>query len=57
MLLPSLFILVGLSWVYLAFADVPAVAGLLYGIKPAVTAIVLSAAHRIGSRVLKNIWL
>jgi chromate transporter len=55
--LPSLFILVGLSWVYLAFGDLPAVAGLLYGIKPAVTAIVLSAAHRIGSRVLKNNWL
>jgi len=52
--LPSLFILVGLSWVYLAFGDVPAVAGLLYGIKPAVTAIVVSAAHRIGSRALKN---
>jgi chromate transporter len=52
--LPSLFILVGLSWVYLAFDDVPAVAGLLYGIKPAVTAIVVSAAHRIGSRTLKN---
>lgn len=55
--LPSLFILIGLSWVYLAFGDVPAVAGLLYGIKPAVTAIVVSAAHRIGSRALKNNWL
>ncbi len=52
--LPSLFILIGLSWVYLAYGDVPAVAGLLYGIKPAVTAIVVSAAHRIGSRALKN---
>ncbi len=52
--LPSLFILIGLSWVYLAFGEVPAVAGLLYGIKPAVTAIVVSAAHRIGSRALKN---
>jgi chromate transporter len=55
--LPSLFILIGLSWVYLAFGDVPVVAGLLYGIKPAVTAIVVSAAHRIGSRTLKNNWL
>jgi chromate transporter len=36
---------------------VPAVAGLLYGVKPAVTAIVLFAAWRIGSRVLKNAWL
>ena len=55
--LPSLFILVALSWVYLRFGDVPVVAGLFYGIKPAVTAIVLHAAHRIGSRALKNRWM
>ncbi|AXK39924.1 chromate efflux transporter [Crenobacter cavernae] len=52
--LPSLFVLIGLSWVYIAFGDVPLVAGLFYGIKPAVTAIVVQAAHRIGSRALKN---
>ena len=52
--LPSLFILIGLSWVYIAFGDVPWVAGLLYGIKPAVTAIVVQATVRIGSRALKN---
>ncbi|HCI3234957.1 TPA: chromate efflux transporter [Pseudomonas aeruginosa] len=55
--LPSLFILIGLSWVYVAFGEVPAVAGIFYGIKPAVTAIVVHAAHRIGSRALKNAWL
>jgi chromate transporter len=52
--LPSLFILVALSWVYIAFGQVPVVAGLFYGIKPAVTAIVVQAAHRIGRRALKN---
>jgi chromate transporter len=52
--LPSLFILIALSWIYLRFGDVPVVAGLFYGIKPAVTAIVLHAAYRIGSRTLKN---
>jgi chromate transporter len=52
--LPSFFILVGLTWVYLAYGSVPAVAGLLYGIKPAVVAIVLFAAYRIGSKALKN---
>lgn len=55
--LPSLVILVTLSWIYVAFGDVPLVAGLFYGIKPAVTALVLHAAHRIGSRALKNGWL
>ncbi len=52
--LPSLFILIGLTWVYLAFGDLPAVEGILYGIKPAVTAIVVFAAYRIGSRALQN---
>jgi chromate transporter len=55
--LPSLFILIALSWVYLRFGNVPLVAGVFYGIKPAVTAIVLHAAHRIGSRALKNRWM
>lgn len=52
--LPSLVILIGLSWAYIAFGHVPAVAGLFYGIKPAVTAIVVQAVHRIGGRALKN---
>jgi len=52
--LPSLLILIGLSWIYVAFGNTPLVAGLFYGIKPAVTAIVVQAAHRIGSRALKT---
>ena len=52
--LPSLFILIGLSWVYVVFGQVPWVAALLYGIKPAVAAIVLQAVHRIGSKTLKK---
>jgi chromate transporter len=55
--LPSLFILVALSWIYMAFGNVPVIAGLFYGIKPAVTALVVHAAHRVGSRALKNAWL
>ena len=52
--LPSLFILIALSWLYVAFGQTLLVGGLFYGIKPAVTAIVLQAAHRIGSRALKG---
>jgi chromate transporter len=55
--LPSLLILIALSWIYIAFGNVPVVAAVLYGIKPAVVAIVLAAAWRIGSRTLKNSWL
>ena len=52
--LPSLFLLIALSWLYIAYGQVAWVAGLFYGIKPAVTAIVIQAAHRIGSRALNN---
>jgi chromate transporter len=52
--IPSLFILIGLTWIYLSYGDVSAVEGILYGIKPAVTAIVVFAAYRIGSRALTN---
>ena len=55
--LPSLILLIALSWLYMAWGDVPVVAGIFYGIKPAVTAIVVHAAHRIGSRALRNRWL
>ena len=55
--LPSLAILIALSWIYLRFGHVPAVAGVFYGIKPAVTALVLHAAYRIGTRALRNRWL
>jgi len=55
--LPSLFILIALSWVYMAYGHVPAIAGVFYGIKPAVTALVVHAAYRVGSRALKNRWL
>ena len=52
--LPSLLILIVLSWIYMAYGSLPAIAGIMDGIKPAVVAIVLAAAWRIGSRTLKN---
>ncbi|WP_394242478.1 chromate efflux transporter [Halopseudomonas laoshanensis] len=55
--LPSLLILIALAWIYIAYGEVPLIAGIFYGIKPAVTAIVFQAAWRIGGKVLKNRWL
>ncbi|SEP96220.1 chromate transporter [Pseudomonas sp. NFACC02] len=57
-LLPSLLLLIALSWMYIAFGELAVVAGIFYGIKPAVTAIVIQAAHRIGARTLthKGLW-
>jgi len=52
--LPSLLLLVALSGLYMAFGTVPVVAAILWGIKPAVAAIVLQALHRMASKTLKN---
>ena len=52
--LPAFVLLSLLAGIYLAFGDVPAVQGVFYGIKPAVVAVVLFAAWRIGTRALKN---
>ncbi len=52
--LPSVFILLGLSWLYAALGSVPAVDALFYGLKPAVAAIVAEAVIRIGKKSLKN---
>ena len=52
--LPSLLLLIALSWIYMAHGEQPVVAAIFYGIKPAVAAIVLHALHRIASRSLGN---
>lgn len=52
--LPSFFILVGLTWSYQNYGTVAWVAALFAGIKPAVVAIVLLAAYRIGKRSIRT---
>ncbi len=52
--LPAFVLLSGLAGAYLAFGDLPVVQGIFYGIKPAVVAVVLFAAWRIGSRAIRN---
>ncbi|WP_019430309.1 chromate efflux transporter [Limnohabitans sp. Rim47] len=55
--LPSLLLLVVLSWAYTAWGNHPWAEALLWGLKPAVTALVLHAAHRMAQRTLKARWL
>lgn len=54
--LPSVFILLGLSIVYVTYGSIPWVAALFYGLKPAVVAIVALALIKIGKKALIN-WL
>src|SRR5215216_325426 len=52
--IPSIFVLLALSYVYAAHGNVPAVAGVLAGFKPVVVAIVIEAVLKIGGRALKR---
>src|SRR6266550_547187 len=52
--IPSVFILWALSYVYVVYGNIPWIAAVFYGLKPAVLAIVAAAVIRIGSKALKN---
>jgi len=52
--LPSVFILLGLSYVYAAYGHVPAIVGILSGLKPVVVAVVAEAVLKIGGRALRR---
>jgi chromate transporter len=52
--LPSVFILLGLSWLYMEHGDIKWIAGIFYGLIPAVIAIVFAAVKRIGSKALRS---
>lgn len=53
-ILPSVFILLALSWLLAAHRDITLVSGLLYGVQPVVVAIVAEAVIRVGRRTLHN---
>lgn len=55
--LPSLLLLIVLSWAYTIWGQHPWGQALLWGLKPAVTALVLHAAYRMAQRTLKAPWL
>lgn len=56
--LPSVFILFALSWIYVAGGDIIWIQGIFYGLTAAVIAIVMAAVKRIGSKALKtpSLW-
>jgi chromate transporter len=55
--IPSIFVLVVLSYLAVAHSEVPAIRGLLYGIQPVVIAIVVEAVLRIGKRTINHYLL
>jgi chromate transporter len=52
--LPSMFVLLGLSLVYVRFSKLPWIAAILSGLKPAVIALIILALHRIAEQAVKS---
>ena len=46
-----------LAWAYVRYGSLPAVSGLLYGVKPVVIAIILQALWKLGRTAIKSVWL
>jgi len=56
-ILPAAILVTGLAWAYLKFGTLPQVAGLLFGIKPVVVALVAQAVWNLGKTALRNVPL
>lgn len=56
-ILPAFFMLCGLAYVYMRYGELAAIQGFFAGVKPAIVALVLFAAYRMGAKTLKNQWL
>ncbi len=53
-ILPAVFLLWLLAWIYVAWGTLPVVAAFFYGVKPAVLAVVADATVRIGKKALRR---
>jgi chromate transporter len=56
-ILPAAVMVGILAWAYVRYGSLPAVSGLLYGVKPVVIAIILQALWKLGRTAVKGIWL
>jgi len=54
-IVPAMLITLGLAWAYVQYGSTPAAAGLFYGIKPVVIAIIVQALWGLGGKAVKNI--
>jgi chromate transporter len=53
-ILPAALLVTAIAWSYVRFGSLPQIAGILYGIKPAVIAIILQALWNLGRKAIKT---
>jgi chromate transporter len=57
-ILPAALMVTALAWAYVSFGTIPQIAGVLYGIKPVVIAVVVQALWGLAPKAIKkSIWL
>jgi chromate transporter len=56
-ILPAALMVGVIAWAYVRYGSLPAVSGLLYGVKPVVIAIILQALWKLGRTAIKGAWL
>ena len=56
-ILPAALMVGILAWAYVRYGSLPAVSGLLHGVKPVVIAIILQALWKLGRTAIKSVWL
>src|SRR5271169_2833454 len=56
-ILPAALMVMALAWAYTRYGSLPAVSGLLYGVKPVVIAVVLQALWKLGGSAVQSPWL
>jgi chromate transporter len=54
---PAVVIVMAVAWAYVAFDALPAIDGMLYGIRPVVLAVVGQALWRLAATAVKSVWL
>lgn len=56
-ILPAVIITASIAWAYARYGHLPQVAPLLYGIKPAIIAVIAGAMYQLGKKAFKNLQL
>ena len=56
-ILPAMLLVSGLAWTYAVYGNLPAVGGVLRGVKPVVIAIIVQAMAGLGPKAIKTMWL
>ena len=56
-ILPASIMVTALAWVYVRFGSLSQMAGVLYGVKPIVIALIVQAVFKLGKTALKSMWL